>query len=119
MVLLSPQEPALTGAPPEQGPCWAPLCPEVGCERQDEQPLWEHLCQPPPPSLAQPVLGDAWHLLSSPIAPGVSLSPVVPVEPTDSSLMAISGEGEHRGPVGTPNTCVLMVPSVYLLRLAT
>lgn len=69
MVSLSPQEPALTGAPPERGPCWAPLGPGLGCKRQDEQPLWEHLCQPHPSSLAQPVLGDPWRF-HHPLLPG-------------------------------------------------
>lgn len=73
MVSLSPQEPALTGAPPERGPCWAPLGPTQGCKRQDEQPLWEHLCQPHPSSLAQPVLGDPWRF-HHPLLPGLSFS---------------------------------------------
>ena len=102
---LLPQNPALAGVPPEGGPCWAPLCPGRcarvrGIPRRDKQPFWEHLLQPlillPHPA-TQPVLGDPWHLHPSLVAPGGSLFPVVPVEPTDSSLTALSGEGEHRG----------------------
>lgn len=63
-------------------------------------------------SLVRP-LALAVDTASSVMAVGGSLFPVDPVEPTESSLMALSGEGEHGiGELAcNPKAHILIVPS--------